>query len=84
MELIIVGVWNGDFRAALIAITPYNTELRIRQSKSRIILEDVHLGFYKCITMGDEIVIPKYEKRNLTIDDFDPDDEPLTEEDFQI
>lgn len=78
MQLIVVGVWDGNFRAVLIAITPYNTEIRIRQSKSRIVLEDQQCGFYKCIPMGEEIVIPAYEKRQITIEDFDPNDEPIT------
>ncbi len=83
MQLIVVGVWNGNFKAVLIALTPYNTEIRIRQSKSRIVLEDQQVGFYKCIPMGEEIVIPAYERRQITIEDFDPNDEPITVEEPQ-
>jgi hypothetical protein len=60
MDLIAIGVWNGNWSEAVKALHPHSTELRIRLSGKKLVIKDNGLGFYACIAIGCAIEIPLY------------------------
>jgi hypothetical protein len=71
----IIGIWDGkNFITIINILATKNTELRVRQQGKKLIIKDTKQDFYRCIPVGCEVEIPKYESPIIE------DDEPIQEE----
>lgn len=59
MQLIVIGVWNGNFSDALAIITPYHTEIKIWLVGKRLCLEDETIDFFFSVMPDGNIKIPR-------------------------
>lgn len=74
MNIEVIGVWDGNYVSIIAILATRNTELRVRKQGKKLIIKDTTRDFYRCVPVGCEIEIPKYETPIIE------EDEPIQEE----
>lgn len=60
-SIIAVGVWDGhNINTLISAIFLINTEVKIKKSGKRLIINDTAINHYRCVQPGDVVEIPVY------------------------
>lgn len=60
VELLLI--WSGSNIVQIIQeILSRNEDITIRVQGNRLVIKDKDAGFYRCISIGDPVEIPKYE-----------------------
>lgn len=80
-QIIVIGIWDGDYARLIALLIPYSIELRVRViAGNKIVIKDLKNNYRKCVLLGGKIEIPYYESSiDRAIQDFASDVAELRE-----